>query len=135
MHGKTMTFVEDLNRFYKENPSLWQQDFSQQGFQWIDLEDRNNSIISFVRYARDRRDHLVCVFNFTPQTFYDYTIGLPTGRTYREIFCSDNSGYGGSDASDKTTYKPVAEPYAQAGYRTTMKIPPLAGVILQPCDD
>jgi 1,4-alpha-glucan branching enzyme len=135
MHGKTMTFVEDLNRLYRENPSLWQQDFSHQGFQWIDLEDRNNSIISFVRYAKDRKDHLVCVFNFTPQTFFDYTIGLPTGSTYREIFCSDNSGYGGSDASEKTTYRPVAEPYAQAGYRTAMKIPPLAGVILQPCDD
>ncbi len=133
MHGKMLVFMAAINRLYLENPSLWQQDFSYEGFHWIDLEDRNNSIISFVRYAKDRDDHLVCVFNFTPQTFFEYTIGLPTGRMYREIFCSDNGMYGGSAASDKKTYLPVAEPYAQAGYRATMKIPPLAGVILKPC--
>ena len=135
MHAKMLVFMAAINRLYRENPSLWQQDYSYEGFHWIDLEDRNNSIISFVRYAKDRDDHLVCVFNFTPQTFFDYTIGLPTDRMYREIFCSDNGMYGGSNASDKKTYLPEAEPYAQAGYRTTMKIPPLAGVILKPCND
>ncbi len=135
MHTKMLVFIEAINRLYRKNPSLWQQDFSFEGFHWIDLEDRNNSIISFVRYARDRKDHLVCVFNFTPQTFFDYTIGLPTGRAYREIFCSDDEIYGGSNASDEKTYLPLAEPYAQAGYRTNMIIPPLAGVILKPCSE
>ena len=96
------------------------------------MEDRNNSIISFVRYGRDRNDHLVCIFNFTPQTFFEYTIGLPTGKMYREVFCSDYEIYGGSNASEMTTYTPLAEPYAQADYRTVMKIPPLAGIILKP---
>ena len=133
MHQKMLIFVEAINRLYRENPSLWQQDFSFEGFRWIDLEDRNNSIISFVRYAHDRNDHLVCIFNFTPQTFFEYTIGLPTGRKYQEIFCSDYHIYGGSDASEVKIYEPIAEPYAQADYRATMKIPPLAGVILKPC--
>jgi len=133
LHRQTMHFVEALNAMYLENPSLWQQDFAQHGFHWIDLDDRNNSIISFVRYARNREDHLVGVFNFTPQTFFKYTIGLPTGRPYRQIFCSDDTVYGGSGATENVMHTPVADPYAQADYRTTMKIPPLAGVILKPC--
>ncbi len=132
MHQKLATFVADLNGLYRANPSLWQLDFSHEGFQWLDLEDRNNSIISFVRYARNRQDHLVAVFNFTPQTFFDYTIGLPTGENYREVFCSNADQYGGSGLSDQTLIKPVAEPYAQANFRTTLTIPPLAGVILKP---
>ncbi len=135
MHQKMLIFVEAINRLYRGNPSLWQQDFSFEGFRWLDLEDRNNSIISFVRYAKDRDDHLVCIFNFTPQTFYEYTIGLPTGKKYKEIFCSDYQIYGGSDASEMKTYTSQAKPYAQADFSTTMRIPPLAGVILQPVND
>ena len=134
MHQKLSTFMTDLNRLYRGNPSLWQQDFSPDGFQWLDLEDRNNSIISFVRYAKDRADHLVAVFNFTPQTFFDYTIGLPTGQTYREVFCSNTDLYGGSGLTAQDLFTPVAEPYAQANFRTTLTIPPLAGLILKPVD-
>ena len=133
MHRMLMTFVGQLNGLYLENPSLWQQDFSHHGFRWIDLEDRNNSIISFVRYARNQDDHLVGIFNFTPQTFFDYTIGLPTGREYREVFCSDDTSFGGSGVCEKKVYRPIAEPYAQADYRISMKVPPLAGVVLKPC--
>ena len=132
LHSQMLTFVEELNRFYKENPSLWQLDFSPEGFQWLDLEDRQNSIISYVRYAKDRSDHLVCLFNYTPQTHYDYQLGLPTGSRYEEVFCSDNSRYGGSNASDKTSYQPIAGHYAQAPFHTRLTVPPLAGVILRP---
>jgi 1,4-alpha-glucan branching enzyme len=133
MHRLLMNFVKQMNELYLENPSLWQLDFSHQGFRWIDLEDRNNSIISFVRYASNHDDHLVGIFNFTPQTFFDYTIGLPTGRQYREIFCSDDENFGGSGISEKSVYTPIPEPYAQADYRVSLRIPPLAGLILKPC--
>jgi 1,4-alpha-glucan branching enzyme len=132
MHQKMLTFVSDLNRLYAGNPSLWEQDFNHDGFSWIDFEDRDNSVITFVRYAENRQDHLVCILNFTPQTYYDYKIGLPTGQKYGEIFCSDNSLYGGADLSEKNVFQPVAEPYAQAGFHTRLTIPPLAGVILKP---
>ncbi len=132
-HAKLLLFVSELNHFYRENPSLWEQDFSYEGFQWIDLEDRNNSIISFARFAKDRKDHLVCLLNFTPQPLSSYKLGLPTGSRYREIFCSDDSRYGGTDKSDKIIYTAIAEPHAQAEFHTTLTVPPLAGVILQPC--
>ena len=127
-----LIFVAELNRFYKENPSLWQLDFSPDGFQWLDLEDRQNSIISYVRYGKDRADHLVCLFNYTPQTHYNYKLGLPTGRQYEEIFCSDHSRYGGSDANDDIRHQPIAEQYAQAPFHTRITVPPLAGLILRP---
>ena len=135
LHGQLVNFVTDLNWFYRNNPALWEQDFTYEGFQWLDLEDRNNSVISFVRYAKNKEDHLVCILNFTPQTHYTYKIGLPSGSRYREIFCSDDSLYGGSDSSDKTTYGALPEPHAQANFHTVLTLPPLSGLILKPCTD
>ncbi|MBA3007454.1 MAG: 1,4-alpha-glucan branching protein GlgB [Proteobacteria bacterium] len=136
LHSQMLTFVAELNRFYKENPSLWQLDFSPEGFQWLDLEDRQNSIISYVRYGKNRADHLVCLFNYTPQTHYDYKLGLPTDSQYEAIFCSDSEKFGGSNAgnneSNTTIYQPLAEPFAQAPFHTRITVPPLAGVILRP---
>lgn len=131
-HSQMQQFVSDLNMMYKAQPALWELDFSEEGFQWLDLEDRNNSIISFARYGEDRNNHLVAVFNYTPQTFSDYKVGLPTNCRYRKIFCSDNSKYGGSEMSSPTSFSPIEKPYAQAPYHTTMSIPPLSGIILEP---
>jgi 1,4-alpha-glucan branching enzyme len=133
LHNEMLIFFEKLNTLYKNNASLWEQDFCQEGFQWLDLEDRENSIISYTRYAKNRDDHLVCLLNFTPQTFYGYKIGLPTGSCYEQIFCSDHSRFGGSNAANKTVYKAIAEPYAQAEFHTNVTVPPLAGIILKPC--
>ncbi len=132
-HVKLQRFVADLNNFYRNNPALWEQDFTYEGFEWLDLEDRDNSIISFVRFAKDRRNHLVCLFNFTPQTLTSYKLGLPSASRYREIFSSDDSLYGGTDKSDKITHISIPEPHAQAKFHTAVTVPPLAGIILQPC--
>ena len=132
LHKEMLTFFEQLNGLYTSNASLWEQDFSQDGFQWMDLEDRENSIISYARFAKDRKDHLVCLLNFTPQTFFDYKMGLPTGCNYEQIFCSDQSRFGGSNKANKTIYKTIAEPYAQADFHAKVTVPPLAGIILKP---
>jgi 1,4-alpha-glucan branching enzyme len=133
-HWQLQSFVEDLNRMYTTHPALWEQDFSGTGFAWLDLEDRNNSIISFARFGESRRDHLVGIFNFTPRAMSDYKVGLPKYSRYREILSSDSAGYGGSTEFAGKIHDPVAEAYAQAPYHTSMTIPPLAGVILQPID-
>ncbi len=133
MHGEMLRFFERLNNLYKDNRSLWEQDFVAEGFQWMDLEDRENSIISFARFAEDRNDHLVCLLNFTPQTFFEYKMGLPTGANYEQIFCSDSSRFVECDNKDTIIYKPIAEPYGQAPFHTMVEVPPLAGIILKPC--
>ncbi|MDR3630786.1 MAG: 1,4-alpha-glucan branching protein GlgB [Desulfocapsaceae bacterium] len=133
LHAQLTAFLADLNWLYRDNASLWEQDFTYEGFRWLDIEDRNNSIISFVRYAKDRKDHLVCILNFTPQTHYDYTIGLPSQARYREIFSSNDPVYGGSETSEKKIYASALGRHAQAEFHTSLTVPPLAGVILQPC--
>jgi 1,4-alpha-glucan branching enzyme len=133
MHLEMLRFVEDLNKLYKANTSLWEQDFNYEGFQWMDLEDRENSIISYARFAKNREDHLVCLLNFTPQTFFSYKMGLPGKGNYEQIFCSDYSRFGGSNAANKTIYKAIDEPYAQAPCHARVVVPPLAGIILKPC--
>ncbi|MDK9707831.1 MAG: 1,4-alpha-glucan branching protein GlgB [Desulforhopalus sp.] len=134
-HRTLQTFVGDLNRLYTSHPALWEQDFNGEGFSWLDLEDRNNSIISFARYGKDRRDHLVVLLNYTPQVFTNYKIGLPNSCRYREIFCSDNAVYSGSDKSGPKILTPILQPYAQAPFHATITVPPLAGVVFAPINE
>jgi 1,4-alpha-glucan branching enzyme len=131
-HRNLQTFIGELNRLYTSHRALWELDFSEAGFSWLDLEDRNNSVISFARFGKNRRNHLVVVFNYTPQVLSNYKVGLPDLCRYQEIFCSDCARYGGADGSDKKTYQPIAHPYAQAQYHTELSLPPLAGIILAP---
>ncbi|MEN8200478.1 MAG: alpha amylase C-terminal domain-containing protein, partial [Thermodesulfobacteriota bacterium] len=133
LHEEMLLFFHKLNKLYRENASLWELDFSHEGFQWMDLEDRENCIISYVRYARNKKDHLVCLLNHTPQTFFGYSMGLPTDSDYEQIFCSDQSRFGGSNSCNQIIYKAINEPFAQAPYHTHVTVPPLSGIVLKPC--
>ncbi len=135
LHKQLFNFLADLNAFYTQTPALWERDFHEDGFQWLDLEDRNNSIISYARYSREQESHIVCIFNYTPQTFSNYKVGLPQNCSYRVVFCSDMAEFGGTDFLKMKIYDPKPEPYGQAPFHTAISIPPLAGVILQPLKD
>ncbi len=131
-HTQLMQFVSDLNHFYRNESSLYQMDFNGEGFKWLDFEDREHSIISFARYNTDKSRHTICIFNFTPETFYDYKIGLCSPTEYIKVLCSDDIQYGGSGAVTEKKYTPYDIPYAQAPCHTTITVPPLAGILLQP---
>jgi 1,4-alpha-glucan branching enzyme len=131
-HNQTMIFVRALNTFYRAHRALWECDFGDSGFHWLDFEDRDNSIISFARCANDPKDHLVCLLHFSPQTMFDYKIGLPENREYQMIFCSDDERFGGSSHCDEHLIMPINEPYAKAEYHARITVPPLAGVVLKP---
>ncbi|MCF6289574.1 MAG: 1,4-alpha-glucan branching protein GlgB [Desulfobacterales bacterium] len=132
LHGQVKEFVKELNRFYRDNPALWEVDFSDQGFRWMDFQDADNSVIVFVRFARDQRDHLVCALNFTPQTLDDYKIGVPANRHYQVVFNSDASFFGGSNNGAHGHKAPVPEPWGEAPFHLTATVPPLGGIILKP---
>ncbi len=132
LHGQLREFVKQLNRFYRDNPALWEVDFSDKGFRWLDFQDADNSVIAFARFARDQQDHLVCVLNFTPQTLDDYKIGVPANRPYRVVFNSDASYFGGSNNGAHGSRSPVAEPWGEAPFHLTATVPPLGGIILRP---
>jgi 1,4-alpha-glucan branching enzyme len=131
-HAQLMKCLATLNKLYIDHPALWELDSSNEGFSWLDLEDRDNSIISFCRYGHNPDDHLVCIFNFTPQTHAAYKVPLPTNRNYQRIFCSDDACYGGAGVQEQTTVEAINLPYAQGKFHTVMSIPPLGAIILKP---
>ncbi len=134
-HRQLQGFVKQLNRIYVDNPSLWQVDFSFDGFRWMDFNDVDNSVVGFGRFALDHRDHLICIVNFTPQVLHNYKMGVPSGTQYREILNSDAEVFGGSNVINPEALEPIHEPYGEAPYHITLSLPPLSGVILSPVSE
>lgn len=127
-HQQMQRYVADLNQLYLREPALHQVDASWQGFEWIDLHDVDNSILSFRRIARDHTDEVIVICNFTPVPRMGYRVGLPQPGVYGEIFNSDAHIYGGSGIGNPAEI--VAEEIAwQSGSHSALfNLPPL-GVI------
>ena len=98
-HAKLHRYVRDLNHLYLSSPCLWQADHQRSGFRWINPDDRNASIVSYIRYAGNPADYLIVVCNFTPVGREGYVIGVPEAGEYQEVFNSDRTEYGGTGAT------------------------------------
>ena len=96
-HRGVQSLVKDLNALLKAEPALYEVDFDWRGFEWLDFNDADNSIISFVRRAKDPEDFLIVVLNFTPTVHHEYTIGAPVAGEYEILMNSDSEFYGGSN--------------------------------------
>ena len=96
MHKKTQLFFKDLNNLYINNKAFWELDHDYNGFNWIEADNNEQSILIFTRRSRNDDDTLVFVINFTSKVYYDYQIGVPFLGTYEEVFNTDDSKYGGS---------------------------------------
>jgi 1,4-alpha-glucan branching enzyme len=131
-HQGLHRLVRDLNRVYRHVPALHQVDFDWNGFQWIDANDSDNSVFSFVRYAEDRRQCIVVVCNFTPLQRTDYRIGVPQGGMYHELINSDLDIYGGSGISNGPELHADLKPCHSFAHSLSLTLPPLATLILQP---
>ena len=94
-HEGLRRWVADLNRLYRSEPALYQVDFDQSGFEWVDCNDSDQSVLSFLRRPRGGEPVLV-VCNFTPVPRANYIVGVPRAGYWREIANSDASLYGGS---------------------------------------
>lgn len=108
-HARLQYYVSRLNQFYLKNPALWQQDTEPCGFEWICAEDRDRSIISYVRRAADGKE-LITVINFTPVAYEKYLVGVNREGIYKEVFNSDERHFGGSGFvnSSNISSKPVS---------------------------
>jgi 1,4-alpha-glucan branching enzyme len=131
-HAKLHAFVRRLNRVHAATPALHEVDFAAAGFEWIDCEDAARSVVSFVRRARQRDDHLVVVANWTPVPWEGYRIGVPSPGAYRVLLDSDAPEWGGSGAEARRRLR--AAPVAAHGRAQSivMTVPPLAVVYLLP---
>ncbi|MDG5766950.1 1,4-alpha-glucan branching protein GlgB [Balneolales bacterium ANBcel1] len=129
-HKGIQTLVRDLNKLYREQKPLHQIDFDWSGFQWVDFTDADSGIIAYIRRGVNDYDSVVCIFNFTPQVHYDYSIGVPREGNYRILFNSDSEFYGGSNFGNTELAAEAEECHNQPA-RLKINIPPLAGVIIK----
>ena len=131
-HDGVRRLVQDLNRLYRDTPALYEGDHHEKGFMWIDASDKGNSVVSFIRRARNPDDFVVVVCNFTPVVRRGYRVGVPGASGYREVMNSDSRLYGGGDAGNAGYVE--TEAVAMHGFPSSLQLtlPPLAGLILQP---
>ncbi|MCL1991093.1 MAG: 1,4-alpha-glucan branching protein GlgB [Defluviitaleaceae bacterium] len=136
-HAQMNTFTKDLFAFYKRSKPLYERDHQPDGFSWIDVDNHEQSIFSFIRKAED--DYLVIVCNFTPETYHHYKVGVPSHDRYREILNSDDIKYGGSGQinggsgrADKYYLETIDQQYHHQPCHLELTVPPLGILILRP---
>jgi 1,4-alpha-glucan branching enzyme len=131
LHDGLRRWVQDLNHTYQRERSLHEVDFEPAGFRWIDCNDNENSVVSFVRRARDPHDFSVIVANFTPVPRPGYRIGVPEGGWYRELLNSDGAMYGGSNMGNGGGVNADGGPLHGFDCSLTLTVPPMGCVILK----
>ena len=104
-HQQMQSWVRDLLHLYRRRKAFYEQDNSWEGFEWINADDRDRSIYSFVRHAKGGKQNLLFVISFTPVARDDYRVGVPKHKQYRLILNSDEEKYGGSGKKRPTVYK------------------------------
>jgi 1,4-alpha-glucan branching enzyme len=131
LHAGLKRFVQDLNWHYSAQPALYERDFTPDGFSWIDCNDNENSVVSMVRFARDRHDCVVMVFNFTPVPRIGYRIGVPHPGHYAEFLNSDSEIYGGSNVGNLGGVPSESIPSHGFEQSVSLFVPPLACLYLR----
>ncbi len=125
-HKGIQELVKDLNNLYKSAKALHQLQFSSEGFEWLSYDDSENSILSYIRKGKSKRDRFVILCNFTPTPHQAYQIGVPEGNSLSLVFNSDASKYGGSDFKINNEYL-ISENYSHGKNQSViLRIPPLS---------
>jgi len=124
-HRGPQHYMSDLNGLYRAEPALYQVDFDWPGFRWIDFSDADQSVVAFLRQAKDPNDFIVFVGNFTPVPRSNYQVGVPLPGVYREILNSDAKVYGGSNLGNSGGLQAEAWPCHEMPYSLSLTIPPL----------
>jgi 1,4-alpha-glucan branching enzyme len=131
-HRGVQTLVRDLNRLYRSRKELHELDCEGGGFAWIDCNDNEASVISYIRRGRDADRFLVVVCNLTPVVRSGYRIGVPKPGAYREVLNTDSAHYAGSNAGNAGAIAADGPPMHGHDQSLVMTLPPLATLILEP---
>ena len=132
LHDGIRQLIRDLNKLYRNETALHQQDMSGEGFRWISADDWQNSVYSYVRQGRDRHDFVVVVLNLTPVPRHDYKIGVPVAGFYSEVLNSDSTFYGGSGLGNAGGLYSQAGPCHGQNQHVSLTLPPLGMLVLKP---
>ncbi|HKI69767.1 MAG TPA: alpha amylase C-terminal domain-containing protein, partial [Verrucomicrobiae bacterium] len=124
-HIGLQRFVQDLNKLYAAEAALWQGDYETEGFYWIDCNDQENSVLSFVRQNAEQTSQLVVVLNLTPVPRHRYRVGLPRAGVWREKLNSDATVYGGGDVGNRMEVHSEDLPWHRQPCSAEFTLPPL----------
>jgi len=130
MHTKMLAYSKALNKFYVDHKEFWQVDFDWGGFEWIDCDNADDSVISFIRRA-DNGDFVIAISNFTPAVRHGARFGVPEAGTYEEVFNSDAAEFGGSNVINENDIPSQDVPWNNKSYSIQITVPPLATVYIQ----
>jgi len=125
-----MAFVARLGHLYRETPALWACDGEPRGFEWIDVSDRQHSVLSYMR--RDGDAHAVVLLNLTPTPHPAYRVGVPGPGAYCVALSSDDTQWGGSGYAPRAEVQPDDIPYHGRRYSVSIALPPLSALVLVP---
>jgi alpha-1,4-glucan:alpha-1,4-glucan 6-glycosyltransferase len=133
-HQGVQRLVGDLNRRYAETPALYTQDHTPDGFRWIDADDAQGNVLSFLRHGADG-SVLACVANFSGGPHEDYHLGLPEEGPWEEVLNTDAYEYAGSGVGNLGAVEATAEPRHGLPYSARLRVPPLGVIWLRPRSD
>ena len=130
-HQAVQNWMRDLLHLYKKNRALYDQDNTWEGFEWINADDRDRSIYSFMRHAKGGKKNLLFVINFTPMARDDYRVGVPRRKQYKLVMNSDDLQYGGKGEVRPKIYKAVKSECDGRPYSFAYKLPPYGVAIFE----
>lgn len=131
LHEGVRRIIRDLNAVYREMPALHQLDTEPQGFAWIDCNDRDNSVLTWLRRARDPEDICIVACNFTPIVRESYRVGVPYPGYWREALNSDSEWYGGSNIHNDGGCHSDDIPWHGHPHSISLTLPPLATCVFK----
>ena len=134
-HRGVQRLVADLNRLYREKAALHQTDLEDRGFSWVDCQDWEASVVSFLRLGAVAAESLLVVCNFTPVVREGYRLGVPRLGAWRELLNSDSEHYGGSNVGNKGLVEGEDVPFHGHAYSVRLTLPPLAAVVFESAED
>jgi 1,4-alpha-glucan branching enzyme len=131
-HAGVRDLVRDLNRIYRDEPALWEVDFSHEGFVWLEPNDALNNALAFMRVSKDAARQVVVLANLSPVPRERYRVGVPQGGTWSELLNTDSTYYGGSGLGNMGEVHAEERPWNDQPYSVEVTLPPLGVVWLRP---
>ncbi|MFN4007306.1 MAG: 1,4-alpha-glucan branching protein GlgB [Chitinophagaceae bacterium] len=129
-HGGLKYCIQQLNQLYRNYPALYERQFTSDGFEWLDLNHRELSVISFKRKAKKPKDDVIVILNMTPVVRNDWKIYVHQKKKWKEIFNSDDKAYWGTGDVYNPAIKPVLVDKASKTYELTIHLPALGAVVI-----
>lgn len=130
-HKGVLESVKALNHLYRSEPALYENSFSEEGFEWIELNDSENSVLSYIRKGKKEKEMLVVLCNFTPAAQENYTVGVPSSKNWKEVYNSDEKKYWGSGFTNPDKIEASSEGMHGRPNSIRVKVPPLGMTILK----